>query len=144
MWKRPKIKHGKPTKYGWTVYYPDNFRMGVEVDIGWGTFMQADSGVEIGDGVQIGGGCHIYSVNSIDGTSGRVVIKGGARIGAHSVILPGVTIGSHAVVGAMSLVKSDVPSLGRYAGVPARDIKSEVEDEDYWMWWLKKAVPYNA
>ena len=44
-------------------------------------------------------------------------------IGATSVVLPGVTIGEGAVVGANSLVKSDLEPWGVYAGTPARRIK---------------------
>jgi len=45
-------------------------------------------------------------------------------IGANSVILPGVTIGDGAVVGALSLVKTDLEPWTIYAGIPARPIKA--------------------
>jgi len=41
-------------------------------------------------------------------------------IGARAVILPGVTVGDHAVIGAGSVVRSDVPPWAVVAGVPAR------------------------
>jgi maltose O-acetyltransferase len=44
-------------------------------------------------------------------------------IGCNCVILMGVTIGSHAVVGAGSVVTKDVPPLALVAGVPARFIR---------------------
>lgn len=44
-------------------------------------------------------------------------------IGAHSVIMPGVTIGNGAVIGASSVVTKDVPRYEVWAGVPARRIK---------------------
>ena len=43
-------------------------------------------------------------------------------MGARSTILPGVTIGSHCVVGAGSLVNKDVPDGTVVAGVPAKFI----------------------
>ena len=43
-------------------------------------------------------------------------------IGANSVVLPGVTIGEGAVVGALSLVKTDLEPWTIYAGVPVRPI----------------------
>lgn len=52
-----------------------------------------------------------------------VVIRKGAWIGAGCLILPGVTIGKHAVVGAGSVVIKDVPSKTLYAGNPAKKIK---------------------
>lgn len=45
-----------------------------------------------------------------------------AFIGVHCVIMPGVTIGSNAIVGAGSVVTADVASGTTVAGVPARSI----------------------
>jgi acetyltransferase-like isoleucine patch superfamily enzyme len=50
----------------------------------------------------------------------RTRVKKGASIGANSVILPGVTIGEEALVGAGSVVTEDVPSRAIVAGNPAR------------------------
>ncbi len=46
-----------------------------------------------------------------------------AFIGVHSVILHGVTVGRNAIVGAGSVVTSDVPDNGKVAGVPAKSMK---------------------
>jgi len=48
----------------------------------------------------------------------------GAFIGVHCVILPGVTIGPRAIVGAGSVVTEDVPEGATVVGVPARMIPS--------------------
>lgn len=45
-------------------------------------------------------------------------------IGCHVVILPGVTIGDHAVIGAGAVVNKDVPNGEKWAGVPAKKIGS--------------------
>lgn len=47
-------------------------------------------------------------------------------IGAHSLILPGVTIGDQSIVGAGSVVTSDVPSGTLVAGNPARVIRGNL------------------
>lgn len=47
-------------------------------------------------------------------------IKKGASIGANCVILPGITIGEGALVGAGSVVTRDVPSKAVVAGNPAQ------------------------
>lgn len=44
-------------------------------------------------------------------------------IGANAVILPGVTIGHHAVIAAGAVVNKDVPAHTLVAGVPAKVIK---------------------
>ena len=53
----------------------------------------------------------------------EIVIGDYAWIGANSIILKGVHIGKGAVIGAGSVVTSDVPELTIYAGNPARYIK---------------------
>ena len=49
--------------------------------------------------------------------------KEGAWIGAHSLILKGVTIGKHSIVGAGSVVTRDIPDDEVWAGNPVRFIK---------------------
>ena len=50
---------------------------------------------------------------------GGVKIKKGARIGANVTILPGVTVGEKALIGAGSVVRENVPDNSMVAGVPA-------------------------
>ena len=50
-------------------------------------------------------------------------IRSGAFIGVHSVIMPGVTVGRGAVVGAGSVVTHDVEDGTIVAGVPARVLR---------------------
>ena len=52
-----------------------------------------------------------------------VVIGDDVWIGANAVILPGVTIGQHAVIAAGAVVTKDVPDYSLVAGVPAKEIK---------------------
>ena len=122
-WKKPIIKHGKLTKWNWMVHYPENLKLCIETDIGAFTYINAQAGVEIGDHVEIGGGCHIYSISTIDKKSGKVILEEGCRIGAHSVVLPGVKVGKNTVVGACSLVNKSLPPNVIAFGCPAKVIK---------------------
>lgn len=124
-WKKPVVSHNVPTPWNWVVSYPEKFMMLSFVDIGAFTYIQAEEGVELHDEVEIGSHCSIYSVNTIDNTRGRVVIECGACIGSHSTILPGVTIGSGAVVAANSLVKCDIPANQVWGGVPAKVMRRQ-------------------
>ena len=91
-WKTPVIKEGKLTKWNWMVQNVKGLKMGKRVDIGAFTYINAKKGIELGDDVQIGSHCSIYSVSTIDGKEGKIVLKKGACIGSHSVVMPGVTV----------------------------------------------------
>ena len=56
-------------------------------------------------------------------------IKRGARIGANSILLPGVTVGREAFVAAGALVTRDVPDAVLVWGVPAQVIREVPENE---------------
>ena len=122
-WEYPEIREGEPTKYHWIVRHKDGLVLGRYTDIGAFTYINAKLGVFIEDEVQIGSHCSIYSVSTIDGKEGRVLLKSNSRIGSHSVIMPGVTIGENAIVGACSLVNADIPDNATAYGVPARVVK---------------------
>jgi len=123
-WEYPQIEDGKPTKYNWVVQHKDNLSLGYKTDIGAFTYINAKYGVTIEDEVQIGSHCSIYSVSTIDGKEGEVVLKRNCKIGAHSTIMPGVTVGENAVAGAMSFVNCDIPDNCVAVGAPAKIIKS--------------------
>lgn len=52
-----------------------------------------------------------------------VVLKKGCQIGMGSIIMPGVTIGEGAIVGARSVVTKDIPAWTIAAGSPCKVIK---------------------
>ena len=122
-WQKPEFDQDGKTKWHWICQHHENLKIGKNSDIGAFTYINAKYGVVIGAEVQIGSHCAIYSDNTIDGNKGRVVIKKGAKIGSHTIILPGVTIGEGAVVGAKSLVKKDVTAGAVVAGVTAKPLK---------------------
>jgi len=124
-WKLPVIKDGKLTKYNWLVHHKDNLQLGYKTDIGAFTYINAKHGVVIGDHVQIGSHCSIYSVSTIDNKTGKVVLKENCKIGSHSTIMPGVTVGKNSVVGAYSFVNKSIPDNVVAFGVPARVMKKK-------------------
>lgn len=136
-WQYPKIEEGKPTKYNWVVWNKNGFKLGKYTDIGAFVFINAKYGVEIEDWVQIGSHTSIYSISTIDNKNAKVVLKRNCRIGTHSAIMPGVTIGENSIIGAFSFVNKDVPDNSLAYGIPIKVVRKLTEEE------LKKYEPGN-
>jgi acetyltransferase-like isoleucine patch superfamily enzyme len=124
-WHPPEILEGKMTKYHWLVQNVSGLQLGYMTDIGAFSYINAKNGVTIDDYVQIGSHCSIYSISTIDNKQGEVVLKHNCRIGSHTVIMPGVTVGENAIVGAHSFVNTDIPAGHTAVGVPAKVIKHD-------------------
>lgn len=128
-WKFPIIEEGKLNVYNWVVQHKENFSLGAYTDIGAFTYINAKNGVILEEFVQIGSHCSIYSVSTIDLKEGPVILKRNCRVGTHSVIMPGITIGENSIVGAFSFVNKDIPSDVIVFGVPAKVIR-ELSNEE--------------
>jgi acetyltransferase-like isoleucine patch superfamily enzyme len=122
-WQKPVIAHMIPTHWQWVVSHPDKLELGNNTDIGAFTYIMAAAGVTIEDDVQIGSHCSLHSVSTIDNKTGKITIRKGARIGSHTAIMPGVTVGEGAIVGACSFVNRNIPAGETWFGVPARKKK---------------------
>jgi acetyltransferase-like isoleucine patch superfamily enzyme len=87
---------------------------------------QISRSVMIGDGALLLG----HTFNTLRGkdviTFGKICIEEGAVIGAHAIILPGVTIGRNAMVTAMSLVSTGtvIKDNEIWGGVPAKPLNA--------------------
>jgi acetyltransferase-like isoleucine patch superfamily enzyme len=122
-WGPPEFDEKGMTKWNWMCQYHENLKLGDKTDIGAFTYINAKYGVEIQKHVQIGSHCSIYSWSTIDDKKGKVVIMEKAKVGSHSIVMPGVTIGKNAILGAFSFVTKDVPDNAVVVGVPAKIIK---------------------
>jgi acetyltransferase-like isoleucine patch superfamily enzyme len=85
-------------------------------------------GLKIGDYCSISAGVQIYTHHTVRWAlsmgkdkpeTAPVLIGSGVYIGPQTVIEMGVTIGNRVVIGAMSLVKTNIAPNSRYWGVPA-------------------------
>lgn len=119
-WKEPEFDDSGMTRWNWICQHKEGLILGKNTDIGAFTYINARYGVEIQEEVQVGSHCSIYSHSTIDNKKGKVIIKKNARVGAHTVIMPGVTIGENAVIGAFSFVNKDIPDNVLAFGVPAK------------------------
>jgi acetyltransferase-like isoleucine patch superfamily enzyme len=131
-WIPPTFDKYDTTKWNWICQHHKNLKLGNSVDIGAFTYINAINGVIIGDFVQIGSHCSLYSLSTIDNTEGKIILKKNCRIGTHSVIMPGVTIGENTVIGAFSFVNTDIPDNTLAYGIPVkikrRLTKKEIEE----------------
>ena len=118
-WTPPVITDGVPTRWQWMVRGLPGLTLGRYTDIGAFTYINATAGVTLEEDVQIGSHCALYSLSTIDGRRGPIVLRRGACLGSHSTVLPGVTIGEGTIVGAHSLVTSDLPPAVVAFGTPA-------------------------
>ncbi len=119
-WVPLRFNKNNLTKWMWMCQHHEHLVCGRKVDIGAFTYINAKHGVHLGDEVQIGSHCSLYSVSSIDGKKGPITIGKNSRIGSHCTVMPGITIGDNAVIGAHSFVNKDIPSNATAWGVPAR------------------------
>lgn len=109
-------------------------------DVFVGDNVRIDSGhadlIYVGDHAHITGGCRLlchqrdlrdYRVGDdaakLPYRLGEIHIGKGVMIGMESLIMPGVTIGDGAIVGAYSLVTKDIPAWTIATGRPAKPIK---------------------
>jgi len=127
-WKFPEIEEGKLTKYNWMVQNKDGLKLGYKTDIGAFTYINAKNGVEIEESVQIGSHCSLYSVSTIDNKEGKITLKKNCKIGSHSVVMPGVTVGENSIIGAYTFVNKDIPANVIAVGVPVKVIKKIIKE----------------
>ena len=108
------------TQWYWRVSHQENFKLGKNTEIGSFTMIDARYGVTIEDDVKIGFSCSILSNSTIDDKHAAVILKKGCKLGANSVVMPGITIGEGAVVGSNSFVNRDIPPEEMWFGSPVR------------------------
>jgi maltose O-acetyltransferase len=120
---------------GTVVRPPFHCDYGFNITLGAGVFLNFNCvvldvvAVAIGDGTQIGPGVQILAADHPRDAAGRasglefgrpVHVGRNVWIGGGAIILPGVSIGDSAVIGAGSVVTRDVPAGATVFGNPAR------------------------
>lgn len=106
----------------------------IENDVVVGDRVTVKSGVQLWDGLRIADDVFIgpnvtFSNDRFPRSKQypesfpQTMVKRGASIGANATILPGITIGEHAMIGAGSVVTKDVPDHALVLGNPARVVR---------------------
>lgn len=109
-------------------------KLGNSTSIGQNTVLVARERIEIGSNVMVAGNCYLLDVDHEYDAIDVPVPQQGLRVspikigddvwvGAHTIILRGVTIGEGAIIGANSVVSKDIPPYAVAVGNPARVVK---------------------
>jgi len=84
--------------------------------------------IELGEGATVAQeaylctGTHDFAGGALPLVVKPIKIGGGAFIGARAFVLPGITVGEKAVVGACAVVTKNVPATAVVAGIPAMPV----------------------
>jgi maltose O-acetyltransferase len=114
--------------------YGTNIRIGADVFMNFNCVVLDVAAVAIGDGTQIGPAVQIHAADHPRDAAQRraglelgrpVLIGRQVWIGGGAILLPGITVGDDAVVGAGAVVTRDVPAGETVAGNPARPISTQ-------------------
>jgi acetyltransferase-like isoleucine patch superfamily enzyme len=117
-------------------------RLGDGTNIAQNSLVHSESAVELGRNTLVasyvyfvGGGNHDFSRTDIPIIQQLSLSRGGIHIddncwfGAGVIILDGSNIGNDCVVAAGAVVNSDLPAFAIAAGMPARVLRSRLEDD---------------
>jgi putative colanic acid biosynthesis acetyltransferase WcaF len=118
------IKPYVKIKYPWFVNIGNHVWIGENVWIDNLAEVLIDSNVCISQGAMLLTGNHNYKREGFDLILGSIRLEKGTWLGAKSVVCPGVTVGSHAVLTVGSVATNDLDPYGIYTGNPAERIKN--------------------
>jgi acetyltransferase-like isoleucine patch superfamily enzyme len=107
--------------------------VGDDVFLNRGTFLDTKGGVTIGDAACLTEWVAVFSHSHNEAdhalrSYAPVVIEPYAKIYSDAIILPGVTVGTEAIVAARSLVTRDVEPGTLVAGVPAKPVRERASE----------------
>ena len=93
--------------------------------IGGGLLIPHPNGIVIHPDAEIGPNCLLFQQVTVGDVDGKVPKVGGhVDVGAGAKLIGDIAIGDHAIIGANSVVTSDVPAGATAVGVPARIIRT--------------------
>ncbi|WP_332732975.1 putative colanic acid biosynthesis acetyltransferase [Flavihumibacter sp.] len=123
------LKPSVNIKYPWKLTIGDYCWIGENVWIDNLTEVVIGNNVCISQGAMLLTGNHDYSKSTFDLSVKSIYLDDGVWIGAHSVVCPGVTCQSHAVLAVGSVATKNLEPYTVYQGNPALPIKERIIPE---------------
>ena len=71
-------------------------------------------------------GNHDYTIPSFDYRNAPIILEDGVWIGAKSIVCPGITCKSHAILAVGSIATKDLDAYNIYQGNPAVKIRERI------------------
>jgi maltose O-acetyltransferase len=114
---------------GTQVKFPENVHLGSYVNIGENCYLMGQGGIQIGDYCLLANNTIITTASHVQGglyhsqtSTSPVTLEENVWVGSAVIILPGVTIGANAIIGAGAVVTKDIPANKIALGVPAQPL----------------------
>lgn len=120
------IKPGVNIKYPWKLVIGDYSWIGEDVWIDNLDQVIIGSNVCISQGAMLLCGNHNYKKTTFDLMVSEIILEEGVWIGAKSVVCPGVTCKTHAILSVGSIANIDLEPYTIYQGNPAKKIRNRV------------------
>ncbi len=117
------IKPRVSVKYPWKLEVGNHVWIGEKVWIDNLGLVKIEDHVCISQGAMLLCGNHNYKREAFDLIVGNITLKKGSWVGAHAVVCPKVTIGSHSILTVNSVAVKSTEEYGIYQGNPAVKIR---------------------
>lgn len=119
---KPRVRVKNP----WRLTIGDHCWLGEAVWIDNLADVHIGSHVTLSQGALLLTGNHDYTVSSFPYRLGTITLEDGVWVGAQSVVCPGVTCPSHAILTVGSVATRSLEAWGIYAGNPAKFVRERV------------------
>jgi acetyltransferase-like isoleucine patch superfamily enzyme len=131
-----RLDHGCYILHGVRAVNWSNVSMEAGSLLADGAYLRSHGPISIGSWTLIGPQAMLVSgghaKRDLAPTASSITIGKGVFVGARALILEGVTIGDHAMIGAGAIVTADIPTLAIAVGNPARVIGYRSAPEEVW------------
>lgn len=117
------IKQKVNIKFPWLLEIGENAWIGENVWIDNLAAVSIGANSCLSQGAMLLTGNHDFSVTSFDLKLGEIIIEDGAWVCAKAIVGPGVTMGSHSVLGVASFTSKNLEKYTIYSGNPAKQVK---------------------